>query len=302
MARIHTSAIPTSIDSPIPYRPRYAPLSALVIVGWWCGGILLTAAAALSQEPGRAEGTFTINGAPVAMSHAAIYRADEGFYDENDPTWTLVFTTNELEPRDVDDSFIDPSLTIGVTWTSEFSDSGEPQLEVLSQTLRVGDASTSGGTYPSLEIVSRNDDAWVGRLYHAEEQSFFDERYQYDLTFHAVMLDPEAPIGEALPQDGGEPGAAYLAWTKAIHSGDLDAIRALVPEDMAAMLDEPDAAESIEMMALMTPNAVRILSGSTNGEQALLKIEGTVDGTKVTGEVMMNRFGGFWVPTESSIQ
>ena len=268
----------------------------------WIGvaTILVATGPLAAQQPGRIDGTLTVNGESIPLTHALIYAEEEGFYQPDDPTWTLVLTSSELSPRDADDMFIDPSLRIGITWTAEFGD--EPQLEILSQTMRVGDVSASGGTYPSLEISSRSEDAWIGRVFHAEEQEFFDDTYRYDLRFHAPMVDPNAMTGEPLPDGGGEPGAAYLRWTEAIHSGDLDALRDLVPEEMAAMLDEPDAAESLEMMAMMTPTNVRILEGAIDGDEAMLRIEGTMEGEAVTGEITMTRQGEHWLPTGSSVQ
>lgn len=268
---------------------------------WLAGAAALLMAGQLNaQEPGRVDGTLTIDGEAIALTHAVIYAEEEGFYRPDDPTWTLVFSSSEISPRDADDFFLDPSLRIGITWTSEFGD--EPKLEILSQTLRFEDISASGGTYPTLEITSRGDDAWVGRVVHAEPQEFFDHTYQYDLSFHAPMVDPNAMVGEPLPAGGGEPGAAYLRWTEAIHSGDLDALRELVPADMATMLDEPDAAESLEMMAMMTPKNVKILEGSIDGSEAMLRIEGTIEGEPVRGEITLMRQGEFWLPTGSSVQ
>lgn len=268
----------------------------------WLAAALVTlvSTALAAQGPGRIDGTLTVDGETIPLTHAVIYAEDEGFYQPDDPTWTLVLTGSEISARDADDMFIDPSLRIGITWTAEFGD--EPKLEVLSQTLRVGEVSASGGTYPTLEISSRDDEAWVGRIVHTEEQEFFDHTYQYDLRFHAPMVDPNALVGDPLPDGGGAPGEAYLRWTEAIHSGDLDALRELVPADMAAMLDEPDAAESLEMMAMMTPKNVQILEGVLNGDEAMLLIEGTIEGEPVTGEITLMRQGDFWLPTGSSVQ
>lgn len=262
--------------------------------------VAMTAISLAAQSPGRVDGTFTVDGESIPITHAVIYTEDEGFYDEDDPTWMLVLAGSEIGPRDADDVFLEPSLRIGITWTSEFGD--EPSLQVLSQTLRTAETNVSGGSYPELEITSRDDSAWVGRVVQTEQQEFFDHTYQYDLRFHAPMVDPDAMVGEPLPAGGGAPGAAYLRWTEAIHAGDLDALRKLVPADMAAMLDEPDVAESLEMMAMMTPKNVEILEGVVDGEEAMLRIEGTMDGEAVQGEITLTRQGDFWIPIASTVE
>ncbi|REJ85547.1 MAG: hypothetical protein DWQ36_02870 [Acidobacteria bacterium] len=285
---------PRFLSSPLARCPRLVLLALVPLL------LFVAAAPALAQEPGTAKGTATFNGNDLAIAYAAIYAEEKGFYDENDPTWTLVLTAEPVAPREIDDPFHDPSLTIGITWTSEFGD--EPALEVLSNTLRVDSGSLSGGTTPTLEITSRDGDAWIGRIHLPEEQEFFDDRYFYDLAFHAPLVDPSAPIGDPLPEGGGAPGESYLRWTQAIHSGDLERIRALVPAEMAAMLDEPDAAESLELMALMTPQDVEIVSGSISGDEAVLRIVGTMEGEPVKGEVTMTRQGDLWLPTSSSME
>ncbi|HET6603156.1 MAG TPA: nuclear transport factor 2 family protein [Xanthomonadaceae bacterium] len=262
--------------------------------------LLAVATAAVGLEPGSASGQFTVNGQSVELRHAYAYREAKGFYNDSDPTWTLVFTAEPVAARDIDDHFLDPSVRIGLTLTSEFGD--QPALQVLSQNLRSGSFSLSGGEDPVLALEHSGPDAFSGRIHHAEPRTFFEDTYQYDVTFHAAVSDPDAPIGDPLPADGGQPGAAYRAWTKAIHAGDIAALKQMVAPDMAAALDEPDAKESLEFMALMTPREVRIVSGSSDGETAVLHIEGTMDDQPVKGTVTLVRNGEHWIPTESSVQ
>ena len=264
--------------------------------------VLLTPAAALAAvpEPGTAMGTFTINGESVDLSHAYVYRESEGFYDPADPTWSVLITAESVAPRDVDDPFIDPSLRLKLTLTSEFGDG--PSLQVLSQNLRVGNFSMSGGEHPLLELEQQGPEVFAGRIHFAELQTFFDDSYDYDLNFHALPVDPNAPVGEALPEGGGEPGAAYVAWVSALHSSDIDAIRTLVTPDMAQMLDDPEAAEQLEFLAAMTPTDVRILGGSIDGDTAILQVEGSMDGEPAAGDVTLERHGELWIWTSGMFE
>jgi hypothetical protein len=61
-----------------------------------------------------------------------------------------------------------------------------------------------------------------------------------------------------------------------------------------------EARETLELMQLLTPRDVKILGGSSDGETAVLQVEGTVDGERQTGEVTVEKMGDFWVPTGSS--
>ena len=132
----------------------------------------------------------------------------------------------------------------------------------------------------------------------------FDDKFQYDFQFNTILSDPNAPIGDLLPEGGGEPGKAYQAWSAAVHSGDVEQLKAIVPEEMAAQLSAvtpEEAAEEIGFMKEMTPTDIRVLSGSTDGEIALMQIEGSMVGETINAEVTMTKMGSFWLPTNSSM-
>lgn len=265
-------------------------------------GILLAPLSAVAglPEPGTVTGSFVVNGESVAFHHAYFYRQAEGFYDPEDPTWMVLLSADPVAPRDADDGFIDPSLRLGLTLTSEFGDG--PSLQLLSHNMRVGSFIMSGGQAPLMDFVQQGPEAFAGRIHLAEPQTLFDDTYHYDLSFHAVPIDRNVPIGDNLPEGGGEPGAAYLAWTRTIHSGDVEALKALVPPDLAAMLDEPDAVQQLEFLAAMTPTDVSILEGFVDGTTAILNIEGTMDGEAVSGEITLEQFDGIWVPTGTAME
>jgi hypothetical protein len=252
------------------------------------------------------EGSFTANGEKVELTHVYLYAQKEGFYDKEDPTWTLLFVAGPIEERKLDDHIWDSAyIRIGITETSEFSE--EPRIEVLSQDIRFSAeqaGNISGGTYPALELTSAGPEGFEGRVWHAEVQEFFDDTFQYDFTFSVPMSDPSAPIGDPLPAGGGEPGAAFVAWCDAIHSGDMERIRKLVPAEQAAMFDEPSQRdqimEELEFMKLMTPTEVVVLGGSSDGETAILEVTGTMDGEPAKGEITMTKWGDGWTSTNAS--
>jgi hypothetical protein len=252
------------------------------------------------------EGTFTANGDKVELTHVYVFAQKEGFYDAADPTWTLLFVARPIKERELDDHIWDSAyIRLGVTKTSEFSD--EPRIEVFSQDIRFSAdqaGNISGGTYPELELTSAGPEVFEGRVWHAEAQEFFDDTFQYDFTFSAPMSDPFAPIGDPLPAGGGEAGAAFLAWCQAIHSGDMERIKKLVPAEQAAMFDDPSnkdqIEEELEFMKLMTPTEVVVIGGSSDGETAILQVEGTLDGEPAKGEITMMKLGDGWVATNSA--
>jgi hypothetical protein len=266
-------------------------------------GLAWVASAAQAAEPASVKGTLTANGQTVKLPYVYVYALEKGFYDPADPTWKIFFVEHPVEARKLKEPivFMDAAyVELGVTRTKEFGD--KPGLQIYSQDIKMSaeTANISGGNYPKLELSSAGPERFAGRVYHAEPQKFFKDTFQYDFTFSAPLSDPNAPLGQALPADGGEPGKAYRAWVAAIHSGDPARLKPLVPADMAAQLDQPDAKKDLEMMASLTPTDVRILGGSSDGTTAILKVEGLVDGKKVKGEVTLQKTGGFWLATKSS--
>lgn len=253
-------------------------------------------------------GTLTANGTTVELPFVYVWPEREGFYDQGDPTWNIIFVERELEPREIDAHPWDTAwVHIGITETSEFSETGQPELQVYTQSIKfAADASgnISGGNYPQIEIEGFDSGVVTGRIWHAEPQTVFDDTYRFDVSFSTPVSDPDAPVGDPLPVDGGEPGQAYIRWVEAIHSGDIDMLKGIIPAEMAAQFDQLSAtevSEEIGFMKLVTPTEVRILSGSSDGETAILKTEGTMEGETVPIEVTMTKMGSFWIPTNSSM-
>ncbi len=270
-----------------------------------CGLVFVMSAAAgvgAGDDAATVTGSMVVNGQEISLPYVYAVRLNEGFYDPADPAWRVVFVSEPVDERDLDGSLWDVSmLEVMITETAEFDD--EPTLQVYSQSLRMpelANGNVSGGTYPELEMRTTGPDRFAGRVHHSGMQEIFDDTFTYDLTFDAPFSDPNAPIGDLLPAGGGAPGAAYLAWVEAIHSGDLDRLRAIVPADMAAQLSEPGAEEELEFMRMMTPTDVTILGGSTDGTTAVLDVEGSMDGETAKGEITLQKIGEHWLPISSS--
>ncbi|MCP4901271.1 MAG: hypothetical protein GY906_30240 [bacterium] len=273
-----------------------------------CISFLLSALAggppvvAANQPTATVEGSLVANGETVQLPYVYAYAEKKGFYDESDPTWEVLFAAKPIAERDLDDTIWDSAyVRLGITKTATFDE--EPKLQIYSQNIRFpGESSSniSGGSYPQLELSITDPDRLAGRVYHTETQEFFDDTFQFDFTFDAPLSDPFGPLGDPLPADGGEPGAAYLAWTKAIQAGDVQQLKKLVPADKAEMLDGEDVKETLEFLAMMTPTDVTIVGGSSDGQTAILLVTGTMDGESVEGEITLILEEGFWIATETA--
>lgn len=289
------------------------------------GLLILAAGMTTADEPAASvEGFFSANGESVELPYAYAYREEGGFYDEEDPTWTLLMVDRPVEEADLDDMIWDAAyLRLGITETAEFGD--DPTIRVYSQSIRFSaeqSGNISGGTYPELVMNAIGPERFSGRVHHPEVQEFFDDTFQYDITFDIPLSNPFPPAGEAplargslpagdslqagdpLPAGGGGPGAAFLAWCDAIHAGDFDRIKALLTAEQAAILESEEERElfeeDLEFIQMMTPADVEIVSGTSDGETAILQVTGTFDGETAHGEITMNLVDGRWVNTETS--
>lgn len=277
-------------------RPRFGVMCLVLLLG-----LVLAAPAVAGEEPS-VKGTFTANGTAVSLPYVYVYQLEKGFYNDGDPTWKLLFVEHPIAEREVDEHVWDSAyLELGITKTAEFGD--EPTLQVYSQSICFSadtPGNVSGGTYPELVLESTGPERFAGRVYLKEPESFFDDTVMYDLTFSAPLSNPDAPIGPPLPEGGGEPGAAYLAWVEAVHSGDLARVKGIVPAEMASEMEGDDAQATLEFLAAMTPTEVKVLGGSSDGETAILKVAGVMDGEAVKGEITMQKMGEFWIAKGSS--
>jgi hypothetical protein len=131
----------------------------------------------------------------------------------------------------------------------------------------------------------------------AEPEDFFDKTYQFDLRFATDVVSADFG-GDALPAGGGEPGAAYLAYVKAVKDGDIEALRAHLGDSAEYMLpkDDPESAKSyVETLKYGTPASATVTGGWLQGERAILKIDGKDgDGNVQRGVVLLVKEGGRW--------
>lgn len=267
---------------------------------------LMASPAVAGEETASVEGIFTANDEKVELPYVYAYAEKKGFYDEADPTWSLLFVEQPVEERDLDDHIWDAAyIRLGITKTSEFGD--KPEIQVLSQDIRFSSdqgGNVSGGTYPEVTITMAGPGRFSGRVHHAETQEFFDDTFTFDFTFDVPLSEPFAPIGDPLPAGGGEPGAAFVAWCDAIHAGNFDQIKALMSAEQAAMLEGEEGQEmfkeDLEFIQMMTPTGVEVLGGSSDGETAILQVNGSMDGENAHGEITMILMDGRWISTESA--
>jgi hypothetical protein len=157
----------------------------------------------------------------------------------------------------------------------------------------------SGVGMQKLELTAYAKDRVAGRVWLEKPDDFFDNIYQYDITFDvpvgAQKSDkPELPKGTPLPAGGGDPGKAYDAYRKALLGGNLPALRKSVVAEMARQIDDPEFKNQLKLIQAIQPKNVKVTGGTVDGDTATLLATAKDGDETSTGTITMTREGGAW--------
>ncbi len=113
--------------------------------------------------------------------------------------------------------------------------------------------------------------------------------FAFLLLISPILFAADAEKPTTLPADGGDPGKAYMAYTKAFASGDIAALKKMVSADRAKQLDDPQMKQMLPMMQALQPKDIKITGGTMTSKDATLNAEGKAEGAKdkQTGEIHM---------------
>src|SRR5438046_1262628 len=117
-----------------------------------------------------------------------------------------------------------------------------------------------------------------------------------DAPFRAAPKETgtEALKGTQLPAGGGDPGKAYMAYTKVLAAGDLKALRKALTADRAKSLDDPDFKAMFPMIQAMQAKDIKVTGGAVDGDTATLMATGKDGDATSHGTIAMVREGGAW--------
>ncbi len=127
----------------------------------------------------------------------------------------------------------------------------------------------------------------------------------------SAVIAAEGPSGSAfkdpynggikLPNGGGEPGNAYMAFINAAYKKDHKQICELIagPAEMAPCLQQKEALDGY--IAMFTqPKSHTVLGGFMKGEEATLNVAYTfANGPQSSGFVVMKKMNGKWIMSQS---
>ncbi len=239
------------------------------------------------------KGSFTANDVKVELNHVYVY-AKEHPFDEARKAYTFCLTDKPVPYEELENMWTIDDLTYVEV---SVGDDKSPVGQNLSHTNL--EKSNISGSAKSVEFTTFEPPHFAGRFFMTEPDEFFGDVYVFDASFTVTIPPPKAPTGKPLPEGGGEPGAFYKKYLKAVASGDIEQLRPFVPPEAADEFGGPDTAEIFEMMQMMTPKDAKILSGTIDGEIAVLQVEAKMDDEIAHGEITMMKMGKVWTPKKT---
>ena len=263
---------------------------------------LLSTALLLVSFAALGDGTLTVNGKTVKLDHAYATTKKNPF-DKKKTDVLVLFTDRELPAGAMNDDFTlmearDKTHFNGVS--AEIDDDKQViSGQVYSSSLKKMDQFSSTGTQ-KVDITARTPARIAGKLYMPKEDTFFEDKYFYTVTFdvpigaNVAPPPPAAPAGKALPADGGDPRKAYDAYRKVLAAGDMAALRKAVSADRVSSMDDPDFKKMFPVIQAMEPKNVKYLNGSIDGDKATLNVSAKDGKEQSTGTISMVRESGKW--------
>ena len=253
-------------------------------------------------ESGSASGTVTIDGSQLRLKHAYGMAQPNTF--DNKKTDIAVLITEQPLPADAFSELEDlmDATQKQHNWVFfKINAEGKPIYEVLDHPkLGKNRLMMSGFTHAAFIAKTLGKDRVEGTFETGKAVDFMGYQYEIRVVFQTPLIQaklpeplPDEKTGSSLPAGGGKPGKAYLAYVKAIRSGDIKSFRRLFSPDKADLTDD-ELKEGLEMLRQMTPEDLTITKGFTAGNHAVLYITGTVEKEKEYGTIEMKKTGGGW--------
>jgi hypothetical protein len=258
---------------------------------------------------GTASGTLTINGKTAKMTHAYAARRPDPFDKSKQATY-IILADQEVpiaalfdmgEMMMYDDKHHLNAIEITVT------DENKQVISVgINSPNLTGMGHFSGVGKQKLDLTAMDAKHVAGRFYLEKPDDFFKNTYIYDVKFNAPFsaapkeAGPEALKGTQLPPGGGDPGKAYMAYTKVLAAGDLKALRKALAADRAKSLDDPDFKKMFPMIQAMQAKNIKVTGGAVDGDTATLLATGKDGDATSHGTITMVREGGAWKMSKES--
>lgn len=223
-------------------------------------------------EPGRASGKMIYEGKTTTLNY--VYAKEHrDLLDESVYEVDLLFSERPVSQVPPDESHL---YTIQIRVNRKQSLAANVYKEGSLEANLVGSPN-------KFAVSSFSNHLLEARVYSEE---IVPDKLQYDVRFKAAIEPDEKDVpitvrtGKPLPSGGGEPGKAYLEFTKLFPT-----LR--TKQDIEQKLRKylPDNADPASLIALAGLGSVQVTGGFASENKATLSIKGTYNGSQCTGKV-----------------
>ncbi|MGI9534263.1 MAG: hypothetical protein ACR2NW_04890 [Thermodesulfobacteriota bacterium] len=244
-----------------------------------------------------AKGTIAVDGSEVKINHA--YATP--LFDDI----IIVLTDNEV-PKDMVPDGIMGLSEQGKIKGIMFSVSAESN-KLLGhgesiQSLHFHPIWDQLGTIGNGELTtSTSDDKQLkGKLATPSENEWGDHKFSYNIDF-TVDIKRELPDVE-INGVNDEPSKAFSAYYKTLMEGNSDEFKQYIASERLKEMEKDKEMLTlfIEMQQVMSPTVVNIIDSKIEGNEAVIKVEGTKGNDKANGTIKMLNEGGKWKVYEES--
>ena len=276
------------------------------------GALCVFSLNALAQK---VDGTLTVNGKTVKLTHAYA-TTKPNLFDKKKKVVAVIFTDRELpgDPWKDDFALMEAMSKLHFSGvTAEITDDKQViGSEIYSPNLKRMDTFSSVGSQKA-DLTTYSMSHIAGKLYLPEPGDFFDNAYQYSVTFdvpfggaaglnrgsgtittYDVTAKQHVPAGKPLGPDGGEPKKAFDTYYKALMSGNMGQLRSSVDADHAKAMDDPEFKKMLPAIQSMEPKSIKYVNGTIDGGTATLNLSAKSGSETATGTVTMIQEGGKW--------
>jgi len=244
-----------------------------------------------------ASGFFRYGDVTLEVAHAYLFRVDTGVSEES----MIFLTPTPIDAAlaagafDVESGVDDQVDQVGGGYLRICFDADGYECGIYFSNEDPPESFTSSGS-GEFVLETNSPDHVKGSFILAEPEEFFDHTFQFELHFDAERTPP--PPAEALPEGGGEPGAAYLAYIEAIAKADFPRLREILGPEGSWQFPEEDLSACKEQLKWLrdgAPVTATIWKGEQREHDAILYVDGVDrDEIRRRGRVLMRRDGEVW--------
>ncbi|MBN2433184.1 MAG: hypothetical protein JXQ27_17070 [Acidobacteria bacterium] len=256
----------------------------LLALAVWLGSGL----AALAVESGTVAGQLTVGGESTPLQYVYAFQKP-GFFDKSKLDSIVILSNMGLPAAALDDPFERMRLQRegGLACVELTIDTEQDLISVSLRHANFKISPSGNSTDYVLELERFDGRGVAGKVHCKKEQEFADVVFRFDATFD-VAYDREeeaaTPATAAMEAAAASPQAAvYRAYEKAVQNGDLAALKKLVTDEVAAMMDDEKATEMMAMLKAFLPTDLTFLRLSVDGDSAELILQGLMEGEKTDG-------------------